>query len=438
MKMRAPATKSPEEAIVSVSSTPVRSDYARMRVVKSQSDLLSRLQCFLPCASRVEGLEIDGCKTPRCVGEFWTSKQRQAASISEISYRACFKPQLPRFFIELLTQKNDTVYDPFSGRGTTVIEAGLLGRGIIANDANPLSAILARPRFAPPDLARLETRLAELPFSNEFETEIDLSMFFHPQTLMEIISIRNYLEEKRKTGHEDDMDRWIRMVTSNRLTGHSTGFFSVYTLPPNQAVSPESQIKINQRLRQEPEYRDTKRIILKKTQSLLRNLTDAQSRNLRIAGDSGKFLTKDAADTGEIASESVQLTVTSPPFLDVVQYSNDNWLRCWFNNLNAETISKQITVLRNIEDWRKKMSSVFEELFRVARPGGWVAFEVGEVRNGKINLDEYVVPLGMGAGFNCAGTLINQQTFTKTANIWGVKNNKSGTNTNRIVLFRKG
>jgi DNA modification methylase len=56
--------------------------------------------------------------------EFWTSRQRQASSIHEISYRACFKPQLPRFFIILLTKKGDIVYDPFSGRGTTVIEAG--------------------------------------------------------------------------------------------------------------------------------------------------------------------------------------------------------------------------------------------------------------------------------------------------------------------------
>jgi hypothetical protein len=388
-------------------------------------------------ADRVEYVQISDLKVPKYIGEFWTPKQRQAASISEISYRACFKPQLPRFFIELLTQEKETVYDPFSGRGTTVIEAGLLGRSIIANDSNPLSVILARPRFAPPDLARLETRLAALPFAKESETEIDLSMFFHPQTLMEIVSIRNYLEERRKTEREDDIDRWIRMVATNRLTGHSAGFFSVYTLPPNQAVSPESQIKINQRLQQGPEYRNTKRIILKKTQSLLRNLTEPQRRNLRRAGDSGIFLTKDAADTREIASESVQLTVTSPPFLDVVQYSNDNWLRCWFNSLDVEIISKQITISRNIEDWRKKMSSVFEELFRVTRQGGWVAFEVGEVRNGKINLDEHVVPLGLEAGFGCAGILINQQTFTKTANIWGVKNNKSGTNTNRIVLFCK-
>src|SRR5579863_4027599 len=53
------------------------------------------------------------------VNEFWTSGQRQAHSIHEVSYRACFKPQLPEFFIERLTECGDCVYDPFSGRGTT-------------------------------------------------------------------------------------------------------------------------------------------------------------------------------------------------------------------------------------------------------------------------------------------------------------------------------
>ena len=33
--------------------------------------------------------------------------------------------------------------------------------------------------------------------------------------------------------------------------------------------------------------------------------------------------------------------------------------------------------------------------------------------------------------------LINDQKFTKTANCWGVDNMAKGTNTNRIVLFRK-
>ncbi|MGH9370212.1 MAG: hypothetical protein ACRD15_01630 [Vicinamibacterales bacterium] len=33
--------------------------------------------------------------------------------------------------------------------------------------------------------------------------------------------------------------------------------------------------------------------------------------------------------------------------------------------------------------------------------------------------------------------LVNAQEFTKTANCWGVTNNSKGTNTNRVVVFRK-
>ena len=33
--------------------------------------------------------------------------------------------------------------------------------------------------------------------------------------------------------------------------------------------------------------------------------------------------------------------------------------------------------------------------------------------------------------------MLTYQEFTKTANCWGVDNNAKGTNTNRIVVFRK-
>jgi hypothetical protein len=66
-----------------------------------------------------------------------------------------------------------------------------------------------------------------------------------------------------------------------------------------------------------------------------------------------------------------------------------------------------------------------------------VAFEVGEVRKGTIRLEEAVLPMGLDAGFQCMGFLINEQTFTKTANIWGIDNNDKGTNSNRIALFQK-
>lgn len=387
--------------------------------------------------TRVDSVNIQGMQIPLFTNEFWTSRQRQASPLHEISYRACFKPQLPRFFIQALTEPEDLVYDPFSGRGTTVLEAGLLGRNIVANDINPLSALLSRPRFFVPGPDQVEDRLNSLDLEGREWADIDLSMFYHRRTEAELVALRRYLLEQVAGGSADHVDHWIRMVATNRLTGHSPGFFSVYTLPPNQAVSPQRQVQINKQRNQVPEYRGVKSRIIRKTHNLVRGLARDELVNLRRAGEQATFLSNDARHTPEIADESVQLTVTSPPFLNVVQYARDNWLRCWFNGIDAQEVAAGMTVTTSLDEWEGVMAEVFTELYRITLPGGWVAFEVGEVRKGRIRLDEHVVPLGMQAGFRCAGILVNLQEFTKTANIWGVKNNTSGTNTNRIVLLYK-
>jgi hypothetical protein len=83
------------------------------------------------------------------------------------------------------------------------------------------------------------------------------------------------------------------------------------------------------------------------------------------------------------------------------------------------------------------MTKVFRELHRVLKPGGHVAFEVGEVRGGTVKLEEAVIPCGVEAGLEPLLVVINDQEFTKTANCWGIDNMSKGTNTNRIVVFRK-
>lgn len=93
--------------------------------------------------------------------------------------------------------------------------------------------------------------------------------------------------------------------------------------------------------------------------------------------------------------------------------------------------------LRRLEDWTEAMAQVFCELRRVLRPGGWVAFEVGEIKGGTLQLEEYALTIGGEAGLEPVIVMINDQNFTKTANCWGVTNALKGTNTNRIVVFRK-
>ncbi len=367
---------------------------------------------------------------PYFINEFWTSGQRQAHSIHEVSYRACFKAQLPEFFISRLTKPGDVVFDPFMGRGTTPVQAALMQRQAFGNDINPLSVLLTRPRLRPIAINSVATALKSVDWSaGEIERE-DLLAFYHPETLKKLEALRIWIAERAPLGSEnpDPVADWIRMVAINRLSGHSPGFFSGRSMPPNQAVSVKAQLKINEKLGLEPPERDVAQVILKKTKTLLKDGGPASqiSSSLHVGP---------AWELPRIADQSIDLTVTSPPFLDIVQYAADNWLRCWFAGIDPAAVA--IDMHKTEAAWTAMVRSVLMEQARIMRHGGHVAFEVGEVRNGKVLLERLVWKAAEGLPFDRLGVMINDQQFTKTANCWGVANGSKGTNTNRIVVLKR-
>ncbi|MGM0600061.1 MAG: DNA methyltransferase [Candidatus Rifleibacteriota bacterium] len=374
----------------------------------------------------------------RTYNEFWTAKQRQLHSLHySNSYRASFKPELPDFFIKRLTRPGDRVGDPFGGRGTTILQASILNRKGVSNDVNPLSERLAYPKVNPVTITEVEDRLREIDLSAsvDLSKEEDMSMFYHPDTYTELINLRNYLRNNR-----DDIDRFIEMTTLSRLHGHSKGFFSAYSFP-QISVPKTNQAKINKTRGVAPDYRDVKTRIIKKARRTLKSGAIEEIRKLR---NFQRITTGDSRELKGWESESVDLVVTSPPFLNQVDYIQDTWIESWFCDIPQSELEGKIIQTPDLDKWAQFISETLSELHRVVIKGGHVAMEVGEVRyRGQLlNLDEIVVGLTAAKNYNFGQfrvkeILVQSQQFTKLANCFKVANNKLGTNTNRIVLMEK-
>ncbi len=375
---------------------------------------------------------------PRHFDEFWTAKQRQMSSLHySNSYRGSYKPELPEYFISRYTKEGDVVGDPFGGRGTTILQAALMNRIGVSNDINPLSERLAYPKVHPVTVEQIAKRLEEIDLSQnvDLSNEEDMSMFYHKDTYKELINLRNYLKT-----HRDDVDRFIEMTAISRLHGHSNGFFSTYSFP-QFSIPKTSQIKINKTRALEPDYRDVKSRILKKAKTTLKS---GGIEELQKISHLHKFTCSDSRTLHGWEDESVDLIVTSPPFLNQVDYVTDNWIENWFCGIPQESIEDKIVQTPDLHIWRDFISDTLSALHRVLKKDGLLAMEVGEVKyQGNIlNLDEILVNLTCSKKYNMdqfrvKEIFVQSQQFTKLANCFRVKNNELGTNTHRIVLMEK-
>jgi len=372
-------------------------------------------------------------------GQFWTSEQRKMHPIHySISYRASFKPELPNFFISrYLDGKNKVILDPFSGRGTTVLQANIMGYRAIHNDLSPVSYFIVKARQYIPSYEEFIDRLNQIDFKKESqelseEEKERFYCFFHPETFKEILNLR---EEYFKYP-EDLVLRYIMFVSLSRLHGHSDGFFSVYSFP-QFSVLPDAQKKNNSKRKTKILYKDIKSRILKKYISDHKKPLPEKYKISKY----NEYYQLDSRNMYLIRDNSVDLIITSPPFLDKVNYKQDNWLRAWFLGVEEELNQIPLGIYSSLEEWKKFMVESIKEMIRVVKPGGRIVIEVGEVKykNQIIYLEDIISQI-VAENFSNVYVdeiLINNQSFSKLSNCWRVENNKKGTNTNRCIVLKK-
>jgi len=274
------------------------------------------------------------------------------------------------------SKPGDVVFDPFSGRGTTVLESLLRGRRAAGVDTNPVAVCLSNAKADPPPLTALLQRIRLLarrlgPGTGPELADRFFNACFHPKTLHQLLALRASLEWRT-----DQVDRFIAAMVLGLLHGesHRSGRYFSNRMPRTISTKPGYSIRWWREHGCSAPERDVFEILLLEADFRYRS-APPELRGWIAEGDcrgaSGFF--------PELVGK-VGLVVTSPPYLDTTDFGEDQWLRLWF--LGGPTVPHRRRV--SVDDRHRSRTrywTFLEEAWRGLRPllrdGAHVVVRIG-------------------------------------------------------------
>jgi hypothetical protein len=307
------------------------------------------------------------------------------------SYHGMFPAKLVHYFVQRYSQPGDLVLDPFSGRGTTTLQARLEGRRTRSNDLNPLAYVLSRAKTAPPSWDSMATFVDQLEQAYrgcsqpDPDVPADIEMLYHRNTLRQLVFLRRYL-------FRQTMSKWSRQefMLAGAVAGilhgaHRNDGSSQYlsiSMPNTFSMSPtyvRKYIKTNSLIQLDQDVFACLR------DKLARLYLDA------LPGTPGTVTNQDTVTLlggKNIEPKSVDLVLTSPPYLRVVNYGTANWIRLWWlgwdevaRNAGAgrRRLDKKLDHQHNYEAYRDFMKSTLRGIARVLSTTGVAVLVIGDV-----------------------------------------------------------
>jgi hypothetical protein len=237
----------------------------------------------------------------------------------------------PETFVEnqllAYSKPGDQVFDPFCGRGTTILAALLSDRRAIGSDINPVAACIAGAKADIPDLAEVLQRIECLrrSFAEAAPIEPPDDVFF-AHCFSEVTLQQLLFLQRRLKWRTDRTDRFVAAMTLGVLHGesHRTGLCLSNRMPRTISTKPEYSVRWWKARNMLPPHRDAFGVLEK--MAVFRFAGDVPKRK-------GHVVLGDARSASEMLEEhhgTVSLIVTSPPYLDTTDYAEDQWLRLWF------------------------------------------------------------------------------------------------------------
>ena len=294
------------------------------------------------------------------------------------TYPAKFPPQIPKYFIENYSKKNDTILDPFVGCGTTLVECMISGRNSIGIDLNPIATmvskcktlILSKKEVSDIEdfLTFLDAKINKSKFYSEFDYLNKLTFFnkdhwFQENVQIELSFILNEIEK----------------TNSQKLeTFLKTCFSSIIVKVSNQE-SDTRYASINKNIN---DFKTLSLFISKGRDMISRSKEYSQAAKKNTC----KIFTKNSENLNYINDKSIDLVITSPPYANTYDYYLYHKLRMLWLSYDVKNVQDKEIGSRHKHSSQKKEIKVFldsiercfKEVSRVLKKDKYAIIIIGD------------------------------------------------------------
>jgi DNA modification methylase len=312
---------------------------------------------------------------------------------SMCSYLGAFPPSLASYFIKYFTTEGGLVMDPFSGRGTTALEARVLNRNAIATDLNPIALALSHAKNAELNPKKILKRITELESKYDYalyQAEAtaqpdEVHLIFHPRTLAQLC----YLKRKLLKSN-NQIDKFLIGITLGILHGGTrsdgTSGYASIDMPNTFSMSPEYVRRFVQSKQLSRDFRDVFALLRQKTDRLYKKHNPLLQKGVVAKCDAKKL---SANKSLQPYLNKVDLLMTSPPYLGIVNYARQNWIRSWLLDQDPKTVSKELDDDLSLDEWLIFAMAVVLEVKKFLKRQGVAVFVIGDVAKSRTS----VIPL---------------------------------------------
>ncbi|NPU65120.1 site-specific DNA-methyltransferase [Bradyrhizobium sp. 83012] len=299
-----------------------------------------------------------------------------------------FIAQIPAALIHVLSSPGDVVLDPFAGSGTTGIEAVRLGRNAIVSDRMSVSSMIAAAKAAllsgAIDARFADDLLVALTFDQQCRSDSvgekgegsdeALRDWYSEDTLSQLRFLWKIIEAKGSRERDVLLALFSDVLFQCASTGgaptrtgkkrrHHWGWVADNVLPKEKIEHNAIEL-----------FRE--RLVTLPTQEFLLHRT---SGTLAILQQDARCLS--------LRDSSVDLVVTSPPYVGMIDYVHANrliylWMGWPFKHERQAEIGARFRRKRKsaVDEYFSEMRAVRNEIVRVLKPGGFCALVLGESR----------------------------------------------------------